>query len=98
MMGRGRPLNDRPEYVTARLWDVDWKYGGMGKHGNGPFATEAQALACQRAIGFPGTPVLCLFQLSPDDLARIVRKLKTGIPGRAGNVCALLSPKHAPGP
>lgn len=70
MMGRGRPLNDRPEYVTARLWDVDWKYGGMGKHGNGPF----------------------------DDLARIVRKLKTGIPGRAGNVCALLSPKHAPGP
>ena len=40
--------------VMASLWDVRWDGDGFGKHGNGPFATERQAAACLRAVGWPG--------------------------------------------
>ena len=41
--------------ITALLWDVWWHGDGYGKHGNGPFVSQAQAEACLRAIGWPGT-------------------------------------------
>lgn len=72
-----------PSQVSARLWDVAWEEGGIGKHGGGPFATESQARACIARIGWAGTPVLGLWTLDPARLARIVSKLKTGLPGRA---------------
>jgi hypothetical protein len=71
---------------TARLWDVEWEYGGTGKHGNGPFATRGQAEACIRAIGEPGWPVLSVWHLNRSILDRITSKLKTGIPGRDSQV------------
>lgn len=41
--------------VTLALWDVRYVDGGLGKHGNGPFPTEARARASLRAVGWPGT-------------------------------------------
>lgn len=72
-------IHDR---VTARLWEVLWYEGGIGKHGRGPFATPGQAARCICAVGFPGEVVPVTVTLDRGSLARIMSKLKTGIPGR----------------
>jgi hypothetical protein len=40
--------------VTLDLWDVCYTDGGFGKHGKGPFTTQAKAAASLRAVGWPG--------------------------------------------
>jgi hypothetical protein len=83
--------DDWPGYVTARLWDVNWREGGVGKHGRGPFATRRQAEACLRAVGFEGEVELSLWTVTPARLNAIKgRGLRKGIP-EAGTGAA--SPK-----
>lgn len=60
--------------VTADLWDVYWLEGGWGKHGHGPFATQSQAEACLRAIGWPGRVERIRCTLQQGDLDKILAK------------------------
>ena len=60
--------------VMASLWDVRWDGDGFGKHGNGPFATERQAVACLRAVGWPGRIEQVDVTLDAADLERILSR------------------------
>jgi hypothetical protein len=60
--------------VEAVLFDVYRTYGGFGKHGNGPFATERQARACLRAHPWEGSVQLVKVSLEPERLERIRRR------------------------
>ncbi len=60
--------------VMASLWDVRWDGDGFGKHGRGPFATQAQAAACLRAVGWPGQVERVECTLDQADLERIERR------------------------
>ena len=66
------------ERVSLKLWDVRWKHGGLGKHGNGPFATRKQAEACLRTLGWAGEVELALFTMDRAQAAEVVRR--TGRP------------------
>lgn len=81
-MSKGPPVIFHPDYMSARLWDVEWEDGGLGKHGRGPWATQSQAEACIRAVGWPGRPVLAMWTIHKEKLARIRTKLKSGLPER----------------
>ena len=61
--------------VMASLWDVRWHGDGFGKHGNGPFATQAQAAACLRAVGWPGTVERVDVTMDAAALERIVSRV-----------------------
>ena len=95
MSGRGHFITPYEDRVSARLWDVHWEDGGVGKHGNGPFATRSQADACIRAVGWPGWPTLDLWTMDRSRLERILRKLKTGLPRRASTFGGTSPPDHA---
>jgi hypothetical protein len=60
--------------VSLKLWDVRWADGGLGKHGNGPFATKRQAEACLRGRGFAGVVELCLFDMERSTALSIVKR------------------------
>lgn len=60
-------------HFRVSVWDVRWSVDGWGKHGTGPFATEAQALACLRSVGWPGEVHRCRVVLSGREVYRIFR-------------------------
>lgn len=47
----------KQESYTYMGWDVDWDGSTFGKHGNGPFASEASAKKCLANVGYPGVVV-----------------------------------------
>jgi hypothetical protein len=78
--------------VTVDLWDVYWYGDGYGKHGNGPFATQAQAEACLRAIGWPGRVQLGRWTMQRKSLERILSKAG----GRGGTPQAAAATQAVP--
>lgn len=63
------------EHVSIRLYDVNWQEGGVGKHGNGPFATRRQAEACLRAHGWPGVVEIALWRMDRVEAERVVKRV-----------------------
>jgi hypothetical protein len=64
------------EWVEADFYDVEWKDGGIGTHGKGPFLTEYQAKQCLTGAVWPGNVVRLVLKVPKGELQRLMLKAK----------------------